>query len=202
MRVISFKSVRCIGVAAATLAACAAQAHTGHGTSGVAEGLAHPLGADHLLAMLAVGVWSVSGLPANKAWWGPATFLLALAISAALGAMGVSLPFLEQMVPLSVVVLGAMIILSRQKMPVGLGLGLGLVALAASLHGLAHGAETPATGFASYALGFLATTALLHFSGVMAARGVHRFLARSANWVMSSLGTLLGGAGLYLVSQL
>ena len=68
----------------------AAQAHTGHGTHSLMEGLAHPFGLDHLLAMLAVGVWSVSALPQGKAWWGPATFLLALVASAALGAAGVT----------------------------------------------------------------------------------------------------------------
>lgn len=200
MNFMLFKSVRSLAVGAMALAVCAAQAHTGHGTSGVAEGLAHPLGADHVLAMVAVGVWSVSALSANKAWWGPATFLLALMASAALGAMGVSLPFLEQMVALSVVVFGAMIVLSRQKMPVSMGLG--MVALAASMHGLAHGAEAPAAGFASYALGFMATTALLHFSGVVAALGIRRYLASKASWAMASVGTLMGGAGVYLVSQL
>ncbi len=178
----------------------AAQAHTGHGTSGLSEGLAHPLGADHLLAMVAVGLWSVSALPAHKAWWGPATFMLALMFSAALGAMGLSLPFLEQMISLSVVLFGAMLVLTRTQMPTGLGLG--LVALAASLHGLAHGAETPETGFAMYAAGFLATTAVLHFGGVAAGLGIRRYLATRATWVMAALGTLCGGAGVYLFSQL
>src|SRR3990167_7106000 len=74
---------------------------TGHGAPSLMEGLAHPFGLDHLLAMVAVGVWSVSALPPGKAWQGPATFLLALVASAALGAAGVSLPFLEQGVALS-----------------------------------------------------------------------------------------------------
>ena len=52
----------------------AAQAHTGHGTHSLMEGLAHPFGLDHLLAMLAVGVWSVSALPQGKAWWGQPCF--------------------------------------------------------------------------------------------------------------------------------
>ena len=75
--------------------AFAAQAHTGHGTHSLMEGLVHPFGLDHLLAMVAVGVWSVSALPAGKAWQGPATFLLALVISAALGAAGATVPYLE-----------------------------------------------------------------------------------------------------------
>ena len=200
MKLLTQPTMRGLGVAALGLFAGLAQAHTGHGTSGIAEGLAHPLGADHLLAMVAVGIWSVSALPANKAWWGPATFLLALIASAALGAAGFSVPFLEQMISLSVVLFGAMLVLSRQKMPVTLGLG--LVALAASLHGLAHGAETPETGFATYAAGFLATTALLHFGGVSIGLGIRKTLAEKTPWVMAGLGTLFGGAGLYLFSQL
>ena len=133
MQFSSPRFIRAAAVVGLALTVGVAQAHTGHGTSGISEGLAHPLGADHLLAMVAVGIWSVSALPAGKAWLGPATFLLSLAISAALGAVGLQVPFLEQMVALSVVVCGAMLVLTRVRMPVAAGLG--LVALAAALHG-------------------------------------------------------------------
>ena len=200
MKLLTQNTVRGLGLTALSLFAGLAQAHTGHGTSGIAEGLAHPLGADHLLAMVAVGIWSVSALPTNKAWWGPATFLVSLIISAALGASGVSLPFLEQLISLSVVLFGAMLVLSRLTMPTALGLG--LVALAASLHGLAHGAETPETGFVAYALGFLATTAALHFGGVAVGLGIRKAFADKSTWVVTGLGALCSGAGLYLFSQL
>jgi urease accessory protein len=200
MKLLTQKTARGFGVIALGLLAGLAQAHTGHGTSGISEGLAHPLGADHLLAMVAVGIWSVTALPANKAWWGPATFMLSLIVSAALGSAGLRVPFLEQMISLSVVLFGAMLVLSRLKMPVALGLG--LVALAASLHGLAHGAETPETGFAAYAVGFLASTATLHFGGLTIGLGIRKYLSEKAAWVMTGLGTLFGSAGLYLFSQL
>lgn len=188
--------------AAALLAglAGAAQAHTGHGTHSLFEGLVHPFGLDHLLAMVAVGVWSVSALPHGKAWQGPATFLLALVASAALGAAGVSLPFLEQGVALSVVLFGVMLVLARQ--PVSASLGLGLVAAAASLHGLAHGAETPPTGFAGYAAGFLLSTAALHTVGVVVGIGIRRALAERSDWALGSLGALLGVSGLVLFGQM
>ncbi|NVO07008.1 MAG: HupE/UreJ family protein, partial [Rhodoferax sp.] len=80
-------------------------------------------------------------------------------------------------------------------------LGLGLVAAAAALHGLAHGAETPANGFASYAIGFLATTALLHATGVAAGLGLRRYLARQSTWLLAGAGSMLGGAGLYLAAS-
>ena len=195
------KNIRRVA-AAALLAglAGAAQAHPGHGATSLMEGLAHPFGLDHLLAMVAVGVWSVSALPQGKAWQGPATFLLALVVSAALGAAGVTLPFLEHGVALSVVLFGAMLVLARRPMPASIGLG--LVAAAASLHGLAHGAETPATGFAGYAIGFLATTALMHVSGVGAGLAIRRWLAARSGLVLGGLGALLGGAGLFLFGQL
>jgi urease accessory protein len=185
------------------IAACAistgANAHTGHGTESFMEGLAHPLGLDHLLAMLAVGVWSVSALPAHKAWQGPATFLLALVASAVLGASGVTLPYLEHAIALSVVLFGAMLIVAAKPVPTSVGLG--LIAAAASLHGLAHGAETPETGFAGYAAGFLLTTAVLHLGGVGVGLGIRRWLAARSTVVLGSLGTLLGFAGVYLFSQ-
>ena len=198
MKLLSHTSLGRIGVGLLALAASVAQAHTGHDTSGVLQGLAHPLGLDHLLVMLAVGIWSVSALPAGKSWWGPAVFMGTLLLSSALAALGLSVPFLEPMISLSVVLLGAMLILSRQGTP--LPLGLGLVALVASLHGLAHGAEVPGSGFALYALGFLASTAALHVGGLLAARGIGRYLARSAAWVIGALGSLCGAAGLYLLN--
>ena len=195
------KNIRRVA-AAALLAglAGAAQAHTGHGTRSLMEGLAHPFGLDHLLAMVAVGVWSVSALPQGKAWQGPATFLAALVAGAALGAAGVTLPFLEHGVALSVVLFGVMLVLARRPMPVSLGLG--LVAAAATLHGLAHGAETPATGFGGYAIGFLVTTALMHISGVGTGLAIRRWLPRRSGVALGGLGALLGGAGLYLFGQL
>ena len=188
--------------AAALLAglAGAAQAHTGHGTHSLMEGLVHPFGLDHLLAMVAVGVWSVSALPRDKAWQGPATFLLALVISAALGAAGVTVPYLEHAISLSVVLFGLMLIVAQRAMPVVLGLG--LIAAASSLHGLAHGAETPETGFAGYAAGFMLTTAVLHISGVGVGLAIQRWLAERRGAVLGGLGAAVGAAGLYLFGQL
>ncbi len=201
MKISRHKWVRSTSVAVLALAASVAQAHTGQGTSSFFDGLAHPFfGPDHLLAMIAVGVWSVSALPARRAWWGPATFLLVLVLSAVLGAAGVMVPYLEHAISLSVVIFGLMLIFARHGLPVAVGLG--LVALAASLHGLAHGAETPESGFAGYAAGFLLTTAVLHMGGVVAGLGIRRFLSGQASWVTGGLGALFGGAGLYLLQQL
>jgi urease accessory protein len=186
------------------IAACAlstgASAHTGHGTQSLTQGLTHPFGADHLLAMLAVGIWSVGALPANKVWQGPATFMLALVLSAAAGASGFTVPFLEHAIALSVTLFGLMLILMAKPMPKAFGLT--LIAVAASLHGLAHGAETPETGFAGYAAGFLLTTAMLHLGGVGIGLSIRRQLAERSATVLGGLGALFGVAGLVLFSQI
>ena len=197
------KNIRRVA-AAALLAglAGAAQAHTGHGTHSLMEGLVRPFGLDHLLAMVAVGVWSVTALPKNKAWQGPAVFLLALIVSATLGTMGVTVPYLEHGVSLSVVLFGLMLIVATRPMPSAIGLGLGLIAAASSLHGLAHGSETPETGFAGYAIGFLLTTAVLHLGGVGIGLAIKRWLGQRGGVALGGLGTALSAAGVYLFSQL
>lgn len=182
------------------LVAGAASAHTGHGTSGLVEGLEHPFGLDHLLAMVAVGVWSVSALPSRKAWWGPATFMTALVISAAAGVAGATIPYLEHLISLSVVLFGGMLMLSKIQFPIPVGLA--LIAVAATLHGLAHGSEAPESGFAAYAVGFLFTTAALHFGGVMGGLGLRRYFSDKAAVIVQFFGLLCSGAGVYLFSQI
>ena len=180
--------------------ALGAQAHTGDGSHSLLAGLSHPFGADHLLAMIAVGIWSVVTLPAGRTWQGPATFMLALVLSAVAGMMGLTMPYLEHAISLSVVLFGAMLILAAR--PMSPAIGLGLLAFASSLHGLAHGAETPETGFAGYAIGFLLTTAALHLGGVTIGLALQRWLAERGALALRGLGLALGGSGLYLFNQL
>ena len=182
------------------LAASASEAHTGHGTSGLYEGLAHPFGLDHLLAMVAVGIWSVSALPAKQTWWGPAVFMSSLIVSAVAGAIGVALPFLENLISLSVVLFGAMLVLSRFQ--TNAVVGLLLIAVAAAMHGLAHGAESPESSFKVYALGFLMTSAALHFGGVALGMSLKRYAPNTVSWVNTALGLVFGGTGLYLLIQI
>ncbi|MEY8877456.1 MAG: HupE/UreJ family protein [Leptothrix sp. (in: b-proteobacteria)] len=190
-----------LGVLALSGLATAAQAHTGHGVTGFMAGLAHPFGPDHLLAMVAVGLWSVFALPAGRTWLGPLTFMVALMVSAALGASGMTLPYLENAISASVVLFGLMLMLATRQWPTVLGLG--LIAAASSLHGLAHGAEAPeSASFANYAAGFLLTTAVLHFGGVFSGLALRRWLAEHATKVLAGLGVAFSGAGVYLLSQL
>lgn len=197
------KRVHLRGIAAIALTgfAGAAAAHTGHGTESFFEGLVHPFGLDHLLAMVAVGLWSVYALPAGRAWMAPATFMAALAAGAALGSSGFTLPRLEVAIAGSVLIFGAMIVLATRRAPSGSGLW--LVALAAGLHGLAHGAEAPAAAaFAGYAAGFLITTAVLHFGGMSVGLSVRRWFANRSAQIVCALGLACSGAGVVLISHL
>lgn len=174
----------------AMLAAGAAQAHPGHGVQDLAQGLAHPfLGLDHLLAMLAVGVWSAVALPAGQRLLGPAAFLLSLLAGATLALLNPVLPGLEGAIAASVVLMGALLLWHQRT-----GVPAGLTALtgAGLLHGLAHGAEAGAGGlWMGYALGFLLSSALLHGLGLLAGQA----LARVPAWVRQLTATLLAGSG-------
>lgn len=182
------------------LAALPVHAHTGHGTSSWFEGLVHPFGLDHMLAMIAVGAWSVFALPPQRAWWGPAAFMFALIVGAVTG-WSVGVPgWLEHAVALSVVVFGLMLMAAQRRWPVSLGMG--LIAAGAALHGLAHGAETPESGFAGYAAGFLLTTLALHMSGVAAGLSLRRWTAARTRWLLAAAGGATGLAGLVLMGRL
>lgn len=199
MKSLKFPSAAQLAATALLLAAGSAQAHTGHDTVSLFSGLVHPLGLDHMLAMVAVGLWSVTGLPTQRSWQGPALFLLMLAAGATLGLVGLQVAMLEQLIALSVLLFGALLMLSLRQAPAPLGLG--LVALSALVHGMAHGAQAPASGFAPYALGFLATTAALHLGGVATGLALRAALADKASRVVVALGSALGLSGLYLMAQ-
>jgi urease accessory protein len=189
------KTLRQAGVALLLgVAGSAALAHTGHGTHGLAAGLAHPFGVDHLLAMVSVGVWSAAALPHGRRWWGPAVFMAWLVAGSVAAAAGLALPLVEMAIALSVAVLGAMLMAPR-ALPAAAGLL--AVALAAMLHGLAHGAELPAgASFSTYAFGFLLSTGALH--GLGQAIGQQMLGWRALAW--RGLGAAVGAAGLTLLA--
>ncbi|MCK7499051.1 MAG: HupE/UreJ family protein [Comamonadaceae bacterium] len=189
------KRIAPVLAATAAFAAAPAFAHTGHDTATLFAGLAHPLGLDHLLAMVAVGLWSAAALRGTQRLAGPALFMAALLAGATAGAAGIGHALVEPAIAASVVVLGLMLAFARRPLAAG---GLLAVAVAGSLHGLAHGAELPmAGGFAGYAAGFLVATALLHAAGSAAAP---RLLALPAVvWRALSGGVAL--AGLMLLAR-
>src|SRR4030065_2154612 len=153
-----------VGVLGALLPSFA-YAHAGIGeASDFLHGLAHPAGGlDHVCAMLAVGVWAAR-VGGRSVWAVPLTFVGVMALGGALPLLGIDLPFVEQGIVLSVLLLGVLIAASV-RLP--LRLGSAMVGLFALWHGHAHGTEMPelASG-AEYAFGFVLMTALLHAIGI------------------------------------
>jgi urease accessory protein len=178
----------------ALLAPVPALAHTGADhLHGFAVGFLHPVGGlDHVLAMVAVGLWA--GLLGGRAAWAlPMGFLGAMVIGFGLGATGVGLPLVEAGILASVIVLGALVAASA-RLP--LAAAMPLVALFGLLHGHAHGTELAAQGAVAYAAGFLAATAALHGLGILAAWQVaSRLVLRLAGGAMAAVMLLVAGLG-------
>jgi urease accessory protein len=173
------------------LAATAAQAHVGHATAeGFLSGFTHPFfGADHVVAMVAVGLWgAVLGAPAL--WLLPIVFPLVMAFGGALGVAGVPLPAVETGIALSGVVLGLLVALVIRA---PLWIAAVLVGLFAVFHGHAHGTELPvaANPFA-YAAGFVIATGLLHLAGI--AIGTLT-LTKEGTWVVRAAGVVIAAVG-------
>ncbi len=144
----------------------------GHSNIGFIDGFMHPLGGlDHLVAMLAVGIWAVQlGNPASKmpsertCWAVPLAFLMLMLVGGILGMMGMALPGVELGIIVSDLLLGLFVLVST-RLP--LVWSCAIVGFLALFHGYAHGAEIPANSQTiQYALGFLAATASLHLIGI------------------------------------
>jgi urease accessory protein len=163
-------------------------------TSSFMAGLAHPLsGADHILAMVAIGLWGV--IAGGRALWAwPAAFVGMILAGFIAAMLGLQAPLVEPAIAASIVVLGLLVALAV-KAPTWLG---AVVAGAfAFFHGHAHGTEALASGVEpiSYASGFSLATAALHAVGI--AFGL--LIARSAGVsLLRATGGLvaIGGAAL------
>lgn len=171
-----------------------ALAHPGHGGDAgpLAAGLAHPfLGIDHVLAMVAVGLWAAL-LGGRAAWMVPAAFVLGMVGGFALAMVGIGLPLVEPGIAASVLVLG---ILIAAAMRLALAPSMLLAGLFAMLHGHAHGAEASGDPLA-FGLGFVAATVLLHGAGIALGRvlvGQRPVLARGLGGVVAGTGLVLLG---------
>jgi urease accessory protein len=142
-----------------------AMAHEATGVAGgFASGLLHPLaGPDHLVAMVAVGLWGAFlGRPAL--WLLPVVFPLVMAAGGAAGVLGLPLPAVEVGIALSAIALGAAVACGWRA---PLALAAAIVAAFAVFHGHAHGTELPqAADPLAYSLGFVVSTGLLHLCGI------------------------------------
>ncbi|MDD5273125.1 MAG: HupE/UreJ family protein, partial [Methylovulum sp.] len=144
-----------------------AHAHTGVGAvHGLLAGALHPLlGIDHLLVMLAVGLWAA--LRGGKALWLlPSAFVMAMGAGAAVSLLGIAITAAESAVACSVVLAGLLV---WRNTRMSSALAVAVVATFALAHGYVHALElTDSTDALGYSVGFLVTTALLHGLGVAA----------------------------------
>lgn len=194
----SVSFLRILLPAACILVPGLAQAHPGHTEmSGLASGLAHPLfGLDHLLAMLAVGLWGAQ-LGGSARWTLPLLFVAAMLAGGGLGMMGLGLPGVEQGIVASVVVLGLLLLAARRVPLAYSGVLVGAFAL---FHGHAHGTEMPVHSSAAlYALGFAAATAALHAAGLCLGSWLQR---RDWPLVARVAGAVIGLTGLGMAAGL
>jgi urease accessory protein len=182
-----------LALASAGLAfAGAAQAHPGH-AEGAFAGLAHPfMGLDHLLAMVAVGVWATQ-LGGRAKWLVPSCFVAVMAAGGALGMSGLALPMVEGGIAASVLLLGLLIAFSV-RLPVYASAG--LVGVFAVFHGYAHGTEIPALASPwLYGAGFLIATALLHGLGLGVGAGL-----KKQGWTVRIAGAAVAACGAWMVA--
>ena len=168
-------------------------AHTGEvAGSGFVVGFLHPvMGVDHVLAMVAVGLWGAF-LRAPAMIVLPIAFPLVMAIGGVIGAVGIHLPAVETGIALSAMVIGGAVAFMVRP---PLWIAAIIVAIFAIFHGHAHGTEMPSVANpAAYSIGFVMATGLLHLAGITIG-----LLARSATGtiVVRTLGAAIamGGAG-------
>ena len=170
-------------------------AHTGVGQATTfASGIAHPLhGADHIITMLAVGIWAVLvGGRAIVVW--PTVFVATMLAGFAAATLGLHVPFVEPAILSSVIILGVLIALSVNA-PIWLGAV--IIGLFAFFHGHVHGTEATAAGLIPYAAGFAVATAALHVAGIALGISATKSFGKLA---IRTLGGAAALAGIALIA--
>jgi urease accessory protein len=174
-----------------TMNSVSAFAHTGEGIAGgFASGFLHPIfGLDHVVAMVAVGLWGAFlGVPAI--WLLPIIFPLVMSVGGALGVAEVPLPGVETWIAASAIVLGLCVAFAF-KPP--LWVAALIVGAFAIFHGHAHGTELPsAASPIAYAVGFVVATGLLHLCGIgfglLSRSSTGRYAVQAVGAVIAAVG--------------
>jgi urease accessory protein len=191
----SFPAMILLILVSALLAPSSVLAHNPAGVAGgFASGFMHPLtGIDHILAMVAVGIWGAQ-LGAPAIWALPVAFPLVMSVGGAMGVRGVPLPGVEIGIAVSALLLGLMIFSEARPRLVVAGLLVGFFAI---FHGYAHGTELPrAANPLAYGAGFVLATGLLHVSGITMGL-THRWVLGAR--VLRLVGGAISLAGLFLL---
>ncbi|MBB6094183.1 urease accessory protein [Povalibacter uvarum] len=164
----------------------------GHGAQNAIDGFLHPLtGLDHLLAMIAVGLWAVHlGRRAVRIL--PIVFPVAMVVGALFALGGIALPAIEPAIAVSVIVLGVLVA-AGVRMPVVAGAA--LIGVFAVFHGYAHATEGPSANMLAYAIGFVGATVALHAVGIVAGAWIARNDLQHSRVVNGLAGTAIALAG-------
>ena len=159
------------------------------------SGWAHPLsGLDHILAMIAVGAWSAI-LGQRAIWLVPTFFVCFMLIGSLIGVAQFELPYTEQGIALSVIVLGCAIAIKGKIPTIFAAL---CTALFGIFHGFAHGYELPVIDDALlYISGFMLTTALLHVLGLVI--GDHLLKSNVGKKILQFSGVVCTSLGVYIL---
>ncbi len=163
-----------------------------------AAGFTHPVfGLDHILAMVAVGLWAFQ-IGGRALLAVPAAFVGAMLGGFALSLSGLALPFVEPAILASVVVLGLVVAMALKADTAVAAI---LVAIFAVFHGFAHGGEMGAAATLGYGAGFAVSTALLHGAGIGLGFVAARILsgaAKASDVTVRAAGGATVAAGLVL----
>ncbi|MCI1000430.1 protein hupE [Ochrobactrum soli] len=163
-----------------------------------AAGFSHPLsGADHILAMVAVGLWA-SMLGGRALVVVPLSFVGVMLLGFMTALSGITLPYVEPVILTSVIVLGLIVAMAFHASTLTAALVVGFFAF---FHGYAHGGEIGIAAFLSYGVGFALATALLHAAGIGAGLAAGRILqGRTGQMIMRAAGGFAALSGLYLMA--
>jgi len=155
------------------------------------SGFVHPLhGADHLVALLAVGIWgALVGGRAIRVW--PIAFVAAMLAGFESAALGIAVPFVEPAILSSIVVLGLLVAFAAEA---PLWLGAAILGLFAFFHGHVHGTEAAAASLSGYAAGLALATGALHAAGIAMCRLAGGPIGRVA---FRTLGAIAAAGGLF-----
>ena len=166
-----------------------------HGS--LAAGFSHPLfGIDHILVMVAVGLWAL-GAGGRAVVIVPSAFVAVMGAGFLFALAGGSLPFVEPAILASVVALGLLIAFAV-RLPVTVSAV--VVGAFAVFHGFAHGAEIGAAGAVAYGAGFAMATALLHAAGIGLGFGLARLNVTGDKLVRAlGAGTAVAGVALFVL---
>lgn len=174
-------------------------AHVGLGhVAGFAHGFAHPLsGLDHIIAMVAVGLYAAN-LGGRNLWLVPSAFVATMIFGGVLGYSGIPLPLVERGIGLSIVVM-SLAVAAGVNLPTVAAMA--LVGLFALFHGHAHGSEgVELTSFLPYAAGFIIATTLLHLAGIGLGLGLDKFGATVSRTLKRAVGVAGALAGVAILS--